>query len=84
MGQTFWATPGGGVAEGEAFEQGAIRELFGETGVLVKTAGRQVAQWFATFVLPTGEMVEADERYFVVRVHERTVSTATGPRWSIR
>ncbi|RZL28418.1 MAG: NUDIX domain-containing protein [Sphingomonas sp.] len=76
IGQTFWATPGGGLAEGEAFEQAAIRELFEETGVVVETAGRQVAQRLASFVLPTGEIVEADERYFVVRVHQSTVSTA--------
>jgi len=75
MGQNFWATPGGGLAEGEVFEQAAIRELFEETGVVVETAGRQVAQRLASFALPTGEMVEADERYFVVRVHQRTVST---------
>jgi 8-oxo-dGTP pyrophosphatase MutT (NUDIX family) len=75
IGQTFWATPGGGLAEGKAFEQAAIRELFEETGVVVETAGRQVAQRLASFVLPTGEIVEADERYFAVRVHQSTVST---------
>jgi 8-oxo-dGTP pyrophosphatase MutT (NUDIX family) len=76
MGQTFWATPGGGLAEGETFEQAAVRELFEETGFVAETAGPQIAQRLATFTLPTGDLVEADERYFIVRVHQRTVSKA--------
>jgi hypothetical protein len=67
---------GGGLAEGETFEQAAIRELFEETGFVAETAGPQIAQRFASFALPTGELVEADERYFVVRVHQHTVSNA--------
>lgn len=54
------------------FEQAAIRVLFEETSVVVKTAGRQVAQRFANFV-PASEMVDAEERYFVVRADHRTV-----------
>lgn len=72
-GQDFWATPGGGLAPGESFEQAAERELLEETGIKVSDPGRQVARREVVFQLPDGEHVMADERYFVVQAHEQTV-----------
>ena len=37
-----WITPGGGVDPGESAEEGAIRELFEETGLRVETLGNPV------------------------------------------
>ncbi|MCU1406855.1 MAG: hypothetical protein JWQ43_3158 [Glaciihabitans sp.] len=37
-----WITPGGGVDPGEDHQQGAIRELFEETGMTVETVGEPV------------------------------------------
>lgn len=38
-GQSHWATPGGGLEQGESFEVAAVRELFEETGLLIDTVG---------------------------------------------
>lgn len=73
-GQSFWATPGGGVDPGETYEEAARRELFEEVGIALADPGPQIARRTAVFALTTGEMVEADERYFLVRVADGAVS----------
>lgn len=73
-GQSYWATPGGGVEGDESFEAAAIRELWEETGIQVTEVGAQIAQRQLILQLPNGEHVNEDERYFRIRVTDTQLS----------
>jgi 8-oxo-dGTP diphosphatase len=73
-GQAYWATPGGGLEEGETFEQAAIRELKEETGLHVDTIGPEVGRREFVLQLPDGEHVMADERFFMVQARHTDLS----------
>lgn len=71
----FWVTPGGECDPHESFEEAARRELFEETGITADP-GKQVARTTPQFTTVEGELVQADERYFLLRVEDEAISTA--------
>jgi 8-oxo-dGTP pyrophosphatase MutT (NUDIX family) len=75
-GQIHWATPGGGLEEGETFQAAAVRELYEETGIHVSSVGEQVADRRVSLLLPCGEAVVAVEQYFIVHVPDSALSRA--------
>lgn len=75
-GRNYWATPGGGVEDGETFHAAAIRELREETGIQVDTVAEPVADRRFSMLLPSGETVVAVEKYFIVHAQSLSLSRA--------
>lgn len=71
----FWCTTGGECEAEENFKDAARRELFEETGIAADP-GEQIARTTPEFVTVEGEPVQADERYFLVRVPKAKIDTA--------
>jgi 8-oxo-dGTP pyrophosphatase MutT (NUDIX family) len=71
----FWVTAGGECEPGESFADAARRELLEETGIIADP-GREIARMTPEFITVEGEPVQADERFFLVRVAEARIDTS--------
>jgi ADP-ribose pyrophosphatase YjhB (NUDIX family) len=82
--EEVWLTPGGGVREGETFEEGALRELWEETGV--GDVDLSPCVWMRTHVFPwDGQVYKQQERYYVVLVDEVEITDRyrDGVAWTV-
>lgn len=71
----FWVTAGGECEPDESFEEAARRELLEETGIIADP-GEQIAQMTPEFITVQGEPVQADERFFLIRVAKAEIDTS--------
>jgi G:T/U-mismatch repair DNA glycosylase/ADP-ribose pyrophosphatase YjhB (NUDIX family) len=69
VGQAWWATPGGGIAEGESHEQTLRRELAEELGLADFELGPEIWTRDHTFTW-MGRILRAREQIYLVRIEE--------------
>ncbi len=74
--ESIWITPGGGLDDGESFEEALKRELFEELGIELTEKAPFVFYRTPLYELKNGETVQSEERFYLVRLDEKEFSYA--------
>lgn len=71
-GEDWWFTPGGGVDEGESYEQAAVREVFEEVGLEI-SEDQLIGPIAHRFVIHgySDRILEQEEYFFSIEIDER-------------
>lgn len=74
---TWWFTPGGGLDPGETHRDGAVREVFEETALVLRPQdlGEMVLERDSQFTL-AGTRYAQSEQFFLARIQTHDVDTA--------
>lgn len=66
--EAIWITPGGGLDEGESFEEALKRELLEEMGLKLSGSDSTPQIYYRTplYELTNGETVQSEERFYLV------------------
>lgn len=64
--ESIWITPGGGLDEGESYEDALKRELFEELGIRLSDSVPFVFYRTPLYELKNGETVQSEERFYLV------------------
>lgn len=72
--QSVWITPGGGLEEGESFEEALERELFEELGIRLSEPAPFVFFRTPFYELKNGETVRSEERFYLVDCDDMSFS----------
>lgn len=73
--KAIWITPGGGLEEGESFEDALKRELFEELGVQIKEKCPEVYYRNPIYAMKNGEKVQSVEKFFLVMLEDEEFSS---------
>lgn len=62
----IWITPGGGLDEGESFDDALKRELFEELGVQITESCPEIYFRNPLYTMKNGEVIQSVEKFFLV------------------